>query len=151
MKNLRTVEQVFREDGERFICAVTALPTWEHYNPKDCPAPIRDWIQQHYPDVVIEQLSGDYESSTTWESSDCDPSAGLHWPKPIFRLGFNAQQAEHFEQAWRTLPPGSPGMPKDFYFLIHELHDPCLSTGAPDSCAPRIPPIDQAPRDKVAE
>ena len=121
MKNLRTVEEVFQQDGERFICAVAALPALEEYDPEECPAPIREWIQQHYPEVVIEQLSGDYESSITWESSDFDPSGGLHWPTPIFRLGFNAQQAEHFEQAWRTLPPGSPDMPKDFYFLIHEF------------------------------
>lgn len=123
MKNLRTVEEVFQQDGERFICSVAALPEWEHYDPDNCPAPIREWIQQHYPNVVIEQLSGDNESSTVWESSDFDPSAGLHWPKPIFRLGFNAQQAEHFEQAWRTVSPGSHRMPKDFYFLIHEFQE----------------------------
>jgi hypothetical protein len=151
MKNLRTVEEVFRQDGERFVCAIAALPAWKHYDPDNCPAPIREWIQQRYPDVVIEQLSGDYESAAKWNSDDIDPSAGLHWPTPIFRLGFNAQQAEHFEQVWRTLPPGSPGMPKDFYFLIHELHDPCLSTGAPDVDAPLIQPMDHAPRDKVTE
>jgi hypothetical protein len=121
MKNLRTVEEVFQQDGERFICAVAALPEWEHYDPDNCPVPIREWVQQHYPDVAIEHLSDNYDGSTSWETSDCDPSTGLHWPKPIFRLGFNAQQAEHFEQAWRTLPPGSPDMPKDFYFLIHEF------------------------------
>jgi hypothetical protein len=151
MKNLRTIEEVFQQDGERFICAVASLPGWEHYDPDNCPAPIREWIQQHYPDVVIEQLSGDYDHSTTWESSDFDPSDGLHWPKPIFRLGFNAQQAEHFEQVWRTLPPGSPGMPKDFYFLIHEFHDPCLNNGTLDSDSPLIPPQDQSSRDKVVE
>lgn len=151
MKNLRTVEEVFQQDGERFICAVAALPAWEHYDPEDCPAPIREWIRQHYPDVVIEQLSGGYESSTTWSSDDCDPSGGLHWPKPIFRLGFNAQQAEHFEQAWRTLPPGSPSMPMDFYFLTHEIHEPSQGNGTLDTCAPLIPPKDQAPCDKVAE
>ncbi len=151
MKNLRTVEQVFQQDGERFICSVAALPEWEHYDPEDCPAPIRAWIQQHYPDVVIEQLSGDYESSTTWESSDCDLSAGLHLPKPTFRLGFNAQQAEHFEQAWRTLLPGSPSMPEDFYFLIHEFDGVPLNNKAIDSDSPLIPPKDQAPRDKVTE
>lgn len=151
MKNLRTVGEVFQQDGARFICAVAALPAWEHYDPCNCPAPIREWICQHYPDVVIEQLSGDYESSTTWESDDCDPSTGLHWPTPIFRLGFNVQQAEHFEQVWRTLPPGSPSMPEDFYFLIHEFHDPSLTKGAVDSCAPLILPKDQAPYGKVTE
>ena len=151
MKNLRTVEEVFQQDGERFICAVAALPEWEHYDPDNCPAPIREWIRQHYPDVVIEQLSGDNESSTVWESDDCNPSKGLHWPKPIFRLGFNAQQAEHFEQVWRTLPPGSLDVPKDFYFLIHEFHGTPLNNGTLDSDGALIPPIDLALCGKVTE
>lgn len=121
MKNLRTVEEVFQQDAERFICAIAALHGWEHYDADNCPAPIRDWVRRHYPDVVIEQLSSAYDPSTTWKSDDFDLSAGLYWPTPIFRLGFNAQQAEHFEQAWRTASPDSQGAPEDFYFLIHEF------------------------------
>lgn len=151
MKNLRTVEEVSRQDGERFICAVSALPEWEHYDPDNCPAPIREWIQQHYPDVVIEQLSGDYESSKTWISNDFDPSAGMQWPKPVFRLGFNAQQAEHFEQVWRTVLPGSPCMPKDFYFLIHEFLDPTRGSGSLDTYASRVLQKDQVSYGKVTE
>lgn len=151
MKNLRTVVDVFQQDSERFICAVAALPEWEHYDPEVCPAPIREWIRLNYPSVVIEQLSGDYDYSASYKSDDCDPSSGLHWPKPIFRLGFNVQQAEHFVQAWRTVPPGSASAPKDFYFLIHELRDQSLNNGPLDSCAPLIPPKDQAPEDTPTE
>ena len=151
MKNLRTFEDVFEQDGERFICAVAAVPEWEHYDPNDCPAPIREWVRQHYPDVVVEELSGDYESATTWKSDDIDLSAGPHWPKPIFRIGFNVQQAEHFQQAWQTLPPGSPNIPEDFYFLTYTFQEPPMSNGAINSCAAPSPQEDQAQRDKVTE
>jgi hypothetical protein len=55
---LRTLEQVFQQDGERPIYVVAALPEWEHYDSDECPTPIRDWVLLHYPDVVIEQLIG---------------------------------------------------------------------------------------------
>lgn len=151
MKSLRTVKQVFQQDGERIIYAVAALPAWESYDASECPAPIRDWIRQHYPDVVIEELSADYDYSAVWKSDDCDPSKGLRFPAPIFRLGFNAQQAEHFEQVWRTVSPGSPSLPKDFYFLIYEFQGAPLSDGVPDFDAMLIPPIDLALCGKVTE
>ncbi len=131
MKNLRTVEEVFQQDGEHFICAVAALHAWEHYDAHNCPAPIQEWIRQHHPDVVIEQLSSAYDPSTTWTSDDFDLSAGPHWPTPIFRLGFNTQQAEHFEQAWSNALPDSQGVPEHFYFLIHECRAMRSSDGKP--------------------
>jgi len=148
---MRTVEQVFQQNGERFICVVAPLPSWEHYDAKECPAPIREWIQQHYPDVVIEELSADNDYSAAWSSDDCDLSNGLHLPAPIFRLGFNVQQAEHFAQVWSTLPPGSPDIPEDFYFLIHEFREPPVCNGVPYFDGALIPPIDLALCGKVTE
>lgn len=148
---LRTVEQVFRQDNERFICVVAALPEWEHYDAKECPAPIRAWLRETYPDVVIEELSADYDYSAAWSCDDCDLSNGLQFPAPIFRIGFNRQQAEHFQQAWRTVPLGSPDIPKDFYFVTHELQESPVSNEVPDFDGALIPPIDLALCGKVTE
>src|SRR5471030_3183064 len=116
MNFLRTLEQVFQQDGKSPIHLVAAVLEWEHYDSDECPTPIREWVLLHYPDVVIEQLIGiesDYEPDDASDIPD-DFLCGL---TPIFRLGFNAEQAEHFQQAWSNPPLDTPDSPTNFYFL----------------------------------
>ena len=116
MNFLRTLEQVVREDGEHPIYVVAALPKWAHYDPDECPAPIRAWDGQQYPDVVIEQPSG-FDMGYGL-GDDCDNSGvSISELTPVFRLGFNADQAAHFQQAWSNPPLDSPESPSRLYFL----------------------------------
>lgn len=152
MKNLRTMDEAFYQNNEGRIYVVAALPGWKHYDPNECPAPIRAWMQQYYPSVEIELLSADTNEYVPTEGSkNLDPSVRLSLPKPIFRLGFNAQQAEHFNRAWTTVPPDCSTMPDDFYFVLLDFPSAHLMDGCPDGYVPVMPPRDQASRDKVAE
>ena len=113
---LRTLEQVVREDGEHPVYVVAALPEWAHYDPDECPAPIREWVEQSYPDAVVEQLSGFKLEYGFGDDSD-NPGELLNELIPMFRLGFNADQAAHFQQAWSTPPLDTPESPSSFYFV----------------------------------
>jgi hypothetical protein len=117
MKFLRTLEQVALRDRERPIYGVAALPEWEHYDPDDCPAPIRAWVQQHYPDVVVEQLVAEFEVAYVLGDESGNSGEFLNELTPIFRLGFNAEQAEHFERAWSNPPLDNLDSPSNFYFF----------------------------------
>jgi hypothetical protein len=118
MKFLRTLEDVAKQDEERPIYLVAALPEWEHYDPDDCPAPIRAWVQQHYPDVVIEQLVADFESAYVLGDDSDIPDELLNELTPVFRLGFSAEQAKHFRLAWSSPPLEATGSPTNIYFLV---------------------------------
>jgi hypothetical protein len=117
MKFLRTVEEVAKQDEERPIYVFAALPEWEHYDPDECPAPIRLWVQQHYPDVAIEQLSGFELEYDLGDDSDI-PDDFLRGLTPVSRLGFNGEQAKHFRLAWSSPPPEATGSPTNIYFLV---------------------------------
>jgi hypothetical protein len=94
------------------------MPEWAYYDPDDCPAPIRAWVQQHYPDVVIEQLVADFESAYVLGGDSDIPDGLLNELTPVFRLGFSAEQAKHFRQAWSNPPLDTPDSPTNFYFLL---------------------------------
>lgn len=146
MKNLRTFEQVLKQDGDDTIYAVAALPEWKHYEPDNCPAPIREWILQHYPDVVIEQLDG---FARQYVMSVDDDLTNRIWtddlPSPIFRLGFDAAQAEHFDAAWSSPPLDTEDAPSDFYFAIFDPAETLRLLELADASTPSIPSESVAP------
>jgi hypothetical protein len=116
MQDLRTVEEVFPDEAP--ICLVASMREWKHYHPEECPTPIREWLHEHYPDVVIEQLARFVrEYVFQAPSSNARHALSALWPKPMFRLGFNGEQAKHFGEAWRTPPLDTPESPTNFYFL----------------------------------
>ena len=119
MNNLRTFEQVFLEDAVTPIYVVAAFSEWKHYSPTDCPAPIREWVEQNYPDVVIERLSGFACKYPSPVNGNNPPNFSIeHLPHPMFRLGFTLEQAAHFQEAWNSQPLDDPDLPDNFYFLI---------------------------------
>ena len=139
MKSMRTIEDAFDQINAGPTYAVAALPHWEHYDPNECPAPIREWVLQHYPYVVIEQLSGlAFEYTGVWESENLGGMFDLVLPKPIFRLGFNAKQAEYFKEVWTTVPSDCSVAPDDFYFVILDRHSAYREQGIVDIYAPVI-------------
>lgn len=115
MTKLKSIEQVLRENGTP-VYAVFPSTEWEHYDEERCPRPIREWIEQHYPDVAIVRLSG-FSGEYLGPTSIKNPNGLLSdlLPCPVFLLGFNDEQAAHFSEDWRK-----PGAPSDFYFVICE-------------------------------
>lgn len=136
MKNLRTLEQVCEEERE-IVYVVAALPKWAHYDPEDCPAPIRKWVEEHYPEVVIEELAG-FEVEYALGGDSDDPSKRLSdfLPTPIFRVCFDAEQAKNFQEAWSNPPLDTPDSPGNFYFLICDSLEALWSMGVPEAFDP---------------
>ena len=125
----KTYEQTWLENKATMpTYAIAACPEWEHFDVEECPAPIRAWVEQHYPDVVIEPLSGlSFENSHSADGKNPDDFLICHLPRPIFRLGFNREQAAHFARAWSTPPLDTPDSPNNFYFMTSDERDLSLS------------------------
>jgi len=134
---LLNLEQVVRYAGHHPVYVLAALRKWKHYDPEECPVPLRAWIEQHYPDVVVEKLSGlelEYELQSSSDGSRQLLSELL--PMPIFRVGFNAEQAEHFQRAWSRPPLDNPDSPSQFVFLTCERAEAGQLREGGDSYAP---------------
>jgi len=121
MKTLRTYEQVAQEDPLTPVYVIAACPEWPHYDSKECPAVIRAWIEQHYPEVVIEPLSGlSFHKTVSTKQEYPHGFLLCHLPRPLFRIGFSEEQADHFFRAWSSPPLDTPEAPRDFYWLTNE-------------------------------
>jgi len=115
---LLNLEQVVRYAGHHPVYVLAALRKWKHYDPEKCPVPLRAWIEQHYPDVVVEKLAGiELEYELQDNSHGPAPLLSELLPLPIFRVGFNAEQAGHFRQAWSSPPLDTADSPSQFIFM----------------------------------
>lgn len=110
----RCIEQIFEEEHPGRIYALAVFPEWDQWHPTNFPKSIAVWMSQHFPDVVIEPVVG-------WEGRTVDFPEGhelaidsLTMPGPIFRIGFNAEQADRFNDYWHNETQGAW---KDFLFL----------------------------------
>ena len=65
---------------------------------------------------MIEQLSG-FELEYGFGDDSDNPDVSIGELTPTFRLGFNADQAAHFQQAWSNPPLDTPESPSSLYFL----------------------------------
>jgi hypothetical protein len=105
------------------IYAIAVYPSWEHWHPTDCPMPIREWLNEHCPDVTVEAVSGwnGVLSLDPYGMQIMDRGA---FPEPMFRLGFNAEQAEEFRLFWSNPSNSGAEMEDDFWFLIATREHP---------------------------
>ena len=122
MEYLKTMEYAYVQGGQAPVYAVAAMPEWKHYDPDNCPAPIREWLKQHYPKVQIEltEFALQYGVTNNGESSISSSVSDI--PRPICRLvGFNGEQArDHFLRAWSSPPLETEDSPCEFYFITFD-------------------------------
>lgn len=114
MEHLRTVEELCRREGIDTIYCVAAVPEWEHYDAEKCPEPIVAWGREHCPEATIERLGG-FENEYERKSKEADSLLSTLPLGPVYRLGFTAEQAQLFQEHWRTQ---AATYPTDFYFFV---------------------------------
>ena len=117
MRNLKSVEQAMSESDDP-IYLIFSSRAWEHHDADNCPIPIREWIERHYPDVAIEKLSG-FSRKYMCVANDGKPDELLSdiFSPPVFRIGFTPEQVEHFREAWNNPPLDTPESPSNFYLV----------------------------------
>lgn len=115
MNHLKVAESLLCDDNIDVIYVIAADPSWEHYDPVKCPKPIREWIEKNYPSVTIAHIDGFLFRYIAFSGGDApEIRYTTDFQQPIFWVGFNADQAEHFINAWTTPPLN---MSSEFYFL----------------------------------
>lgn len=124
MPQIVTMHETFYDDLPTLTYYIGAVPSWKHYDPERLPLPIQDWLNMHFPGIAIERVS-DSELPEFIYTVDSDGVVGTFkcsadLPHPLFRVGFTADQAEVFRQAWTQPPLKCPDGEDDFYLLEYE-------------------------------
>lgn len=118
MPTLRTSAPVAATAKTQF--AIAAHPQWEHYDPKACPLPIRNWIADHCPGIAIERVELEGKLYCEFLNCEADFATSDEIPRPIFRLGLNDAQAKAFSAAWSHPSRQPADGNENFYFILLE-------------------------------
>ena len=117
MPPLKPIAEIIAK-SDKPLYAVCPSPEWPHYDLNNFPAPLADWMAQHYPEVAIARLPGFVPDNLVYlgEANE-DKAISDLTRSPIFLIGLNEEQAAHFSEAWKTPPLDTPESPSAFYFI----------------------------------
>ena len=117
MPPLKPIAEIIAQ-SEKPVYLICPDPEWPYFDLKNFPAPLAEWMAQHYPDVAISLLTCFALNSIVYVGDANEDKAISDLTRsPIFLIGFNEAQAAHFAEAWKNPPLNTPESPNNFYFI----------------------------------
>ena len=117
MPPLMSIDRLIAQ-SEYTVYLISPYPEWPYFDPDNFPAPLADWMAQHYPNVSIDRVSCFTQDNLFYlgEANE-DKTISDLTHSPIFLVGFNDEQAAHFVDEWKKPPLATAESPNDFYFM----------------------------------
>ncbi|MBS1196514.1 MAG: hypothetical protein H6R18_299 [Proteobacteria bacterium] len=115
MPQLRTFNQIVKEEQPDVLCIIIPDPSWEHYHPERFPIPLQHWFDTYLPNTLIERIAGfDPHYSMRYPDDPNFPPSTIELTHPMFRVGMTEAQGDFLERYWSENMPQPKNGTNDF-------------------------------------